>query len=61
MKAAIDQVRPGQSEHEIAAILGVETQRRGMTPIVDLIATDQRIFDYRHPVPTDKNSINMPC
>jgi Xaa-Pro aminopeptidase len=54
MKAAIDQVRPGQSEYEIAAILSAETQRRGMTPTVNLIATDQRIFDFRHPLPTDK-------
>jgi Xaa-Pro aminopeptidase len=54
MKAAIDRVRPGQSEVEIAAILSAETQRRGMTPTVNLIGTDQRIFDFRHPVPTDK-------
>jgi len=54
MKAAVRQVRPGQSEYEIAALLAQETLARGVLPIVNLIATDQRIFDFRHPLPTDK-------
>jgi len=54
MDAAIRQVRPGQSEYEIAAVLSRETQARGALPIVNLIATDQRIFDFRHPLPADK-------
>lgn len=54
MKSAVDQIGPGQSEFEIAAILGAETQRRGILPTVILIATDDRIFSYRHPLPTDK-------
>jgi Xaa-Pro aminopeptidase len=47
-------VRPGQTECEIAARLGHEAERRGAQPVVNLIATDQRIFDFRHPLPTDK-------
>jgi len=54
MNGAIRQVRPGQSEYEIAARLAQETLARGVLPIVNLIATDQRIFDFRHPLPTDK-------
>jgi antitoxin VapB len=54
MEAAIHGVQPGQSEQEIAALLGGETQKRGVQPIVVLIATDERIFNYRHPLPTDK-------
>jgi antitoxin VapB len=47
-------VRPGQAEQEIAACLGDETQRRGAQPIVNLIAVDERVVKYRHPLPTDK-------
>ncbi|MGD2157073.1 MAG: M24 family metallopeptidase [Anaerolineales bacterium] len=54
MNAAILQVKPGMSEFEIAALLGGETQRRGVQPIVNLIATDQRIYEFRHPLPTNK-------
>lgn len=54
MHAAIRAVRPGQTEFEIAARLGAEAQARGAQPIVNLIATDERIFAYRHPLPTSK-------
>ena len=54
MDAAIRAVRPGQTEQEIAARLGHETQARSAQPIVNLIATDERIFKFRHPLPTDK-------
>jgi len=54
MNAAIRAVRPGQTEFEIAARLGMEAQARGAQPIVNLIATDERIFAYRHPLPTAK-------
>jgi Xaa-Pro aminopeptidase len=54
MDAAIRAVRPGQTEQEIAARLAHETQQRSAQPIVNLIATDERIFKFRHPLPTDK-------
>lgn len=54
MNAAIRAVRPGQTEFEIAARLSAEIQARGAQPIVNLIATDERIFAYRHPLPTSK-------
>ncbi len=54
MDKAIRSVRPGLSEYEIAAVLGDEVQRLGVQPIVNLIATDDRIFNFRHPLPTDK-------
>lgn len=54
MDAAARSLQPGQSEHEIAARLGYEAQRRGAQPIVNLIATDERIFSFRHPLPTTK-------
>lgn len=54
MDAAIRAVQPGMTEYEIAAVLNRETQARGVLPTVCLIATDARIFNYRHPLPTDK-------
>ncbi len=54
MNSAIRAVEPGMSEHAIAALLAYETERRGAQAIVNLIATDERIFRYRHPLPTDK-------
>lgn len=56
--AAMDQaaraVRPGMSELEIAALLGAACQKQGVLPVVNLVATDERIFRFRHPLPTEK-------
>jgi len=54
MDAAIRNIHPGQTEHQIAAILAFEAHNRGLTPIVNLVATDERIYSYRHPLPTFK-------
>ena len=54
MDKAIHAIRPGMTEFEIAALLDQEAQSRSAQPIVNLIATDQRIFSYRHPLPTSK-------
>jgi antitoxin VapB len=54
MNAAIRAVRPGMTEYAIAALLDRETFARGVQPIVNLIATDDRIYNFRHPLPTEK-------
>jgi len=54
MHRAINRVHPGNTENEIAAALEYETRIRNVTPIVVLIATDERIHRYRHPLPTTK-------
>jgi Xaa-Pro aminopeptidase len=54
MDAAIRCTQPGQTEHQIAAFLALESHNRGLTPIVNLVATDGRIYAYRHPLPTFK-------
>jgi Xaa-Pro aminopeptidase len=54
MLAAAQAVRPGQTEYEIAARLGAEAEQHGVQAIVNLIATDERIFSFRHPLPTFK-------
>ncbi|SIQ76464.1 antitoxin VapB [Alkalispirochaeta americana] len=47
-------LEPGQSEEEIAALLWQKTQRRGIQAVVSLVAVDERIEQYRHPLPTEK-------
>lgn len=47
-------LEPGMTELEIAAILDHAAVERGMIPNVTLIAADERIEKYRHPLPTDK-------
>lgn len=54
MDNAIRATQPGDTEHQIAARLDFESRNRGIQPIVNLIATDERIFTYRHPLPTFK-------
>jgi Xaa-Pro aminopeptidase len=57
MDAAARAVRPGMSEYQIAALLGGETQQRGVQPVVNLIATDERVYRFRHPLPTEKKLV----
>jgi antitoxin VapB len=54
MRQAIDAVRPGMSEHEIAGALAQSVESRGVQVVVNLVATDERILSYRHPLPTDQ-------
>jgi antitoxin VapB len=54
MDEAVHAVQPGQTEYEIAAILAQSAEKRGAQAIVNLIATDERIFKFRHPLPTGK-------
>ena len=54
MRQAVERVRPGQTEHVIAAALAEETLRRGMRPIVTLVAVDERVHRVRHPLPTER-------
>jgi Xaa-Pro aminopeptidase len=54
MEATVRAVKPGQSEHRIAAKLSHETGKRGIQAIVNLVGTDERIFSFRHPLPTEK-------
>ena len=54
MDTAVRQVRPGLTEMEIAGLLAAAAYTQGALPIVNLIATDERIFRFRHPLPTGK-------
>ena len=44
--------QPGETELDIAASLAFECQKRDILPLVNLVAGDERISRYRHPLPT---------
>ncbi|HAZ63723.1 MAG TPA: hypothetical protein DCZ72_08980 [Armatimonadetes bacterium] len=45
--------RPGDSEFVCAGRLAQAMLARGITPTVILVAADERIAQFRHPIPTD--------
>ena len=47
-------IQPGLTEYIIAGHLAEECLYVGVTPLVLLIAVDERIHNYRHPLPTRK-------
>lgn len=53
LEAVARSVQPGMTEHAIAGRLAGELRGRGITPTVLLVAVDERITTYRHPLPTD--------
>ena len=54
MTATMRALRPGMTEYQAAALLAGEGQARGGEPIVVLVGSDERIFQFRHPTPTSK-------
>jgi Xaa-Pro aminopeptidase len=58
MRQSIDAVKLGMSEYEIAGLLAQSVESKGVQAVVNLIATDERIFSYRHPLPTAKQLQN---
>ncbi|EEY56765.1 uncharacterized protein PITG_10266 [Phytophthora infestans T30-4] len=51
-------VRPTMSEWEIAGQLSAKMWARGITPVVMLVAADERVDTIRHPLPTKKRVKN---
>jgi len=47
-------LKTGDTENEIAGRLAEDLLAKGIVPTVLLIAADDRISKYRHPIPTDK-------
>ena len=46
-------VEPGQTEWQVGAMLAGAMWERRIVPVVVLVAADERISRYRHPIPTD--------
>ena len=49
---ACREIKPGMTEHQVAGVLNELLYARGLTPLVTLVAADDRIANYRHPIPT---------
>ena len=47
-----DQIELGMSELDVAAIVSYELFKKNIQPQLILVAADNRISDYRHPIPT---------
>jgi len=47
-------IKPGDSEYQIAADLSAILIQQSIIPVVLLVASDERVYNYRHPIPTDK-------
>lgn len=54
LEEACRALQPRNSEHQIAAIIASAARKRGGVAIVNLVATDERIEQFRHPLPTAK-------
>lgn len=54
VRRVIDNISPGASELEIAETLRHELAIGDMTSVVTLVAADERISQYRHPIPGER-------
>ncbi len=65
MIAAIRSVVPGDTENQIAEALRSELAANGITSVVTLVAADERISAFRHPLPTnmefEKRALLVTC
>jgi len=48
------EIKPGDSEQDVAGFIKKTSACYGVTPQVNLVAADDRAFYYRHPLPTGK-------
>jgi Xaa-Pro aminopeptidase len=54
MESFLRRVRRRSSEHEVAGGFGAELRRRGIHAPVLLVAADERVARFRHPIPTHR-------
>jgi Xaa-Pro dipeptidase len=51
MEVACREIKPGMTGHEIAGRLDYQIHRRELNPLVTLVATDEQVLKFRHPIP----------
>ncbi|MEO6391610.1 MAG: aminopeptidase P family protein [Pyrinomonadaceae bacterium] len=54
MGALARSLEPGESERQVAAKSTAALAQYGIHPVVNLVAGEERLGKYRHPIPTDK-------
>lgn len=54
LESTCRELKPGQTEHQIAGILGEKAISHGFEPSARLVGVDDRVRKYRHPIPTTK-------
>jgi Xaa-Pro dipeptidase len=54
VESACRAVEPGDTEADVAARVAYECVARDILPLVNLVAADDRIASYRHPIPTQR-------
>ncbi|MGC8977038.1 MAG: M24 family metallopeptidase [Candidatus Ratteibacteria bacterium] len=54
MTEVCSKIKSGEKEIEVAGRLSERLWRKNIIPVVILIASDERIEKYRHPIPTEK-------
>ena len=54
VEAACGDAEPGRTEREVAASLAFHCHKLGILPVVNLVGSDHRISNFRHPLPTNK-------
>ncbi len=52
LESVAHEVAPGMTEHAIASLIAGKAISQGIQAALTLVATDERIFRYRHPIPT---------
>ncbi len=54
IESAAKRIRKGMTEYQIAAMVIAEMEDRGLEELSCMVAADERIYKYRHPLPTDR-------
>jgi Xaa-Pro dipeptidase len=54
MEHLVRSLEPGQTEKEVARRAADALAARGMQPVVALVAADERLKKFRHPIPTEQ-------
>ncbi|MFM2309481.1 MAG: hypothetical protein RLY87_1602 [Chloroflexota bacterium] len=59
IEAVTRAVRPGMREFEVAGLLAAHVYAMGAAPVVTLVAADERLSQFRHPIPTENRVKNI--